>query len=92
MVVNSDARLDLDEDAREHSPLRSALVAPIVSNGRSVAVLSFYSCEANAFDDAHRQLVVSAGAALARTAPEAVSVLVGQLAGAPRNSTPVSRK
>ena len=92
MVVNSDARLDLDEDARDGSPLRSALVAPIVANGRSAAVLSFYSCEANAFDEAHRQLVASAGAALARTAPDPASMLVGQLAGTPRNSTPVSRK
>jgi putative nucleotidyltransferase with HDIG domain len=91
MVVNSDARLDLDEDARERSPLRSALAAPITSNGRSVAVLSFYSCEVNAFDDAHRQLVASAGAVLARAATEAVGVLVGQHADASKQHTRVAQ-
>jgi hypothetical protein len=33
-VMNSDARLDLADLAWEHSPLRSALAVPIISNGR----------------------------------------------------------
>lgn len=78
MVVNSDARLDLDDDARDASPLRSALAAPITVDGRSVAVLSFYSSDLNAFDDTHRQLIASAGAALARATPDVSGVLVGQ--------------
>jgi putative nucleotidyltransferase with HDIG domain len=59
-VVNSDARLDLDESAREESPLRSALAVPITSQGRSTGVMSFYACEPNAFDDTHRRLVAAA--------------------------------
>lgn len=60
-VVNPDARLDLDEAVRDESPLRSALAVPVISNGRSAGVLSFYACEANAFDDTHRRLVAAAG-------------------------------
>jgi GAF domain-containing protein len=67
MVVNSDARLDLEEPARGGSPLRSALAAPILADGRSVAVLSFYSCDVNAFDESHRRILGAAAAALART-------------------------
>jgi putative methionine-R-sulfoxide reductase with GAF domain len=64
-VVNSDARLDLDETARDESPLRSALAVPVVSNGGSAGVLSFYACEANAFDETHRRLVAAASLAIA---------------------------
>ena len=69
-VVNSDARLDLDEPARDQSPLRTALAAPVTSNGRSIGVLSFYACEPGAFDDAQRRLVVTAGLVLAPTMTE----------------------
>jgi putative nucleotidyltransferase with HDIG domain len=64
-VVNSDARLDLDEDARDQSPLRSALAVPIMTEDRAIGVLSFYASEPNAFDDAHRRLVVAASLAVA---------------------------
>ena len=50
---------------------------PMTLNGGSVAVLSFYSCEVNAFDDTHRQLVTSVGAALARTTARLSDVLAG---------------
>jgi putative nucleotidyltransferase with HDIG domain len=69
-AVNSDARLDLDEAARDRSPLRSALAVALTSNGRSAGVLSFYACEANAFDDTHRQLVQAAASAISRHAVE----------------------
>ncbi len=68
-VMNSDARLDLGEPARERSPLRSALAVPIVVDGRTAGVLSFYAETSNAFDDADRRLVEAAGKALASTAP-----------------------
>jgi putative nucleotidyltransferase with HDIG domain len=68
-VMNSDARLDLDEDAREHSPLRSALAVPIVSNGRTAAVLTFYAEASNAFDEAHRRIVEAASRAVAGSLP-----------------------
>jgi putative nucleotidyltransferase with HDIG domain len=60
-VMNSDARLDLDDDAREHSLLRSALAVPIVARGKLVGVLSFYADSPNAFDESHSRLVEAAG-------------------------------
>ena len=65
VVVNSDARLDLDDATRDRSALRSALAVPVVSNGRSAGVLSFYASEPNAFDDAHRRLIEAASQVLA---------------------------
>jgi GAF domain-containing protein len=69
-VMNSDARLDLHERARERSLLRSALAVPIVSNGQTIGVLSFYAEAVNAFDDGHRRLVDAAGKAVASSVPE----------------------
>jgi putative nucleotidyltransferase with HDIG domain len=71
-VVNSDARLDLDDAARDQSALRSALAVPVVWSGRSAGVLSFYSSEPNAFDDTHRQLIEAASLALAPRMAEVV--------------------
>lgn len=59
-IVNSDARLDLDEARREQSPLRSALAVPMTADGRVIAVFSFYASAASAFDDSHRRLVHAA--------------------------------
>ena len=42
-VMNSDARLDFDEPAREQSALRSALAVCIGPKGRPAGVLSFYA-------------------------------------------------
>ncbi|MGH9348605.1 MAG: HD domain-containing phosphohydrolase [Vicinamibacterales bacterium] len=64
-IMNSDARLDLDEARRGESPLRSALAVPVTADGRVVAVLTFYALDANAFDDAHRRLVLAAARAVA---------------------------
>ena len=69
-IMNSDARLDLDDTRREQSPLRSALAVPVIANGRVVRVLSFYALDANAFDDGHRRLVSAAARALAARARE----------------------
>jgi GAF domain-containing protein len=73
-VMNSDARLDLAEAAREHSMLRSALAVPIIVDGRTAGVLSFYAELSNAFDDADRLLVEAVGRALASTAPNLTPV------------------
>jgi putative nucleotidyltransferase with HDIG domain len=73
-VMNSDARLDLAEAAREHSTLRSALAVPIIVDGRTAGVLSFYAELSNAFDDADRLLVEAVGRALASTAPNLTPV------------------
>ncbi len=64
-VMNSDARLDLDEPVREHSRLRSALAVPIVLNGRVAAVLTLYAEAANAFTEADQRLLEAAGRLLA---------------------------
>ena len=64
-IMNSDARLDLEEARREQSPLRSALAVPVAADGRVSAVLSFYAVEKNAFDDGHRRLVSAAARVLA---------------------------
>jgi GAF domain-containing protein len=45
--------------------LRSALAVPVISNGRSAGVLSFYACEPNAFDDTHRRVILAASVVLA---------------------------
>jgi putative nucleotidyltransferase with HDIG domain len=68
-VMNSDARLDLDEPGRESSSLRSALAVPIMLNGRTAGVLSFYAEPPNAFDEAHRRLVEAAGSAVGGSVP-----------------------
>jgi putative nucleotidyltransferase with HDIG domain len=63
-VMNSDARLDLDEAARERSPLRSAVAVPMTSEGRVVGVLSAYSTQPDAFSESHRRLMQAAAVAL----------------------------
>jgi hypothetical protein len=68
-VMNSDARLDLDEAARAGSTLRSALAVPITRNGRPTGVLTFYAETANAFDEAHRQIVEAASEAISGSLP-----------------------
>ena len=64
-VMNSDARLDLDEAERERSPLRSALAVPMMSNGHVVGVLSAYASQPDAFGEPHRRLLQAAAAAAA---------------------------
>jgi putative nucleotidyltransferase with HDIG domain len=65
-IMNSDARLDLDEAQRERSPLRSALAVPIEAGDRIGGVLSLYAPVENAFDEDHRRLAqVAAYAATA---------------------------
>jgi putative nucleotidyltransferase with HDIG domain len=69
-IVNSDARLDLDEAKRQQSPLRSALAVPVIVDGRVSIVLAFYAVTVNAFDDTHRRLVSAAARALAARASD----------------------
>ena len=66
-IVNSDARLDLDEAERDASELRSALAVPIESEGRLIGVLSLYGRQVNAFDDTHRRIAELAAYATARS-------------------------
>jgi putative nucleotidyltransferase with HDIG domain len=59
-VMNSDARLDLDDVP----DLRSALAVRVTANERLSAVLSFYAKGTNAFDERHRRLAEAAARAL----------------------------
>jgi GAF domain-containing protein len=69
-IVNSDARLDLDDALRDASPLRSALAVPIRrgGNGSTAGVLTFYARHPDAFSDAHRRIAAAAAHAVAETA------------------------
>jgi len=90
-AVNSDARLDLDENAREDSPLRSALAVPVMAKGRSVGVLSFYAREANAFDESHRRLMLAASLAVGPAMAQAADRAARYVTGGAQNSTRVLR-
>jgi GAF domain-containing protein len=67
VILNSDARLDLDEESRAGSPLRSALAVPVESGARLIGVLSLYAPDVNAFDEAHRRVTQLAAAAVAES-------------------------
>lgn len=92
-VMNTDARLDLDESVRERSPLRSALSVPISSNGRPLGVLSFYAETVNAFHDGHRRLIEAASEALAEPFADRLAELPAPVSegGTSQNGTSVFR-
>jgi putative nucleotidyltransferase with HDIG domain len=91
-VVNSDARLDLDDADRDRSALRSALAVPVIVNGRAAGVLSFYACEPNAFDDTHQRLIEAASVALAPEMMKLTSRRQPRLADAFHNRTLVFKR
>ena len=64
-VVNSDARLDLDEADRDASPLRSALAVPVEAGGAVIAVLTFYARPPGAVSEPHHRLAQAAAHAIA---------------------------
>jgi putative nucleotidyltransferase with HDIG domain len=68
-IVNSDARLDLDDTLRGNSSLRCALAVPIcrARHASTAGVLAFYSRHPDAFTDAHRRIAVAAAHAVAET-------------------------
>ncbi len=65
VIVNSDARLDLDEQDRTDSPFRSALVVRIHVGSEILGVLSVYACEPGVFTPSHQRLVHAAAGAFA---------------------------
>ena len=79
-VVNSDARLDLDESLRDHSTLRSALAVPVLFHQQPIGVLSLYATGVSAFDDVHRRLVRGIAVAIA---PALAMLLCADLASPP---------
>jgi putative nucleotidyltransferase with HDIG domain len=66
-IVNSDARLDVDESLRHESALHSALAVPANAGGRAVGVLAFYSEQTAPFTDGHCRLAVAAASIIADT-------------------------
>jgi putative nucleotidyltransferase with HDIG domain len=58
VMANSPATLDLEERAgRFDPPLRSALVAPLLRDGRVVGSLSVYSTQTNPYTDDHQYAI-----------------------------------
>jgi putative methionine-R-sulfoxide reductase with GAF domain len=64
-ILNSDARLDLDPDLRDHSALQSALAVPISDGERLGGVLAFYSAKPSAFTPLHQRMAESVAALVA---------------------------
>jgi putative nucleotidyltransferase with HDIG domain len=64
-ILNSDARLDLDEAARASSALRSALSVPADTDEGLSAVLTFYSRDLDAFSASDQRLAQAAAHAAA---------------------------
>jgi putative nucleotidyltransferase with HDIG domain len=65
VIINSDARLDLDEQDRAASRFRSALVVRIDFRGEILGVLSAYSCNADIFTPSHQRALQAAASAFA---------------------------
>jgi putative methionine-R-sulfoxide reductase with GAF domain len=63
-ALNSDARLDVDEDKRSSTLLRSTLSVSLTSGESLCGVLSLYATGVEAFDEKHRRLLLSAAAVL----------------------------
>jgi len=91
-IVNSDARLDVDPDLRDESPLQSALAVPIGDGEQLGGVLAFYSDRQAAFTPAHQRMAEAAAALVAERVCAARAELVAVPAGVARNSTLVSRR
>jgi transcriptional regulator with GAF, ATPase, and Fis domain len=58
IMANSPATLDLEERAaRFNPPLQSALVAPLLRDGKTIGALSVYSTSQNPFNDDHQYAI-----------------------------------
>ena len=65
VMANSPATLDLEERAgRFNPPLMSALVAPVLRDGKTVGALSVYATSANPFTDDHQYALERVAATL----------------------------
>jgi GAF domain-containing protein len=65
VTINSDARLDLDEQDRAASQFRSALVVRIDFGGEILGVLSAYACDPDIFSPSHQRALQAAASAFA---------------------------
>ncbi len=72
-VRNSDARLDLEEAAREQSAFRSTLAVRLADGDRVLGVLSAYAPGADAFDEDHLRVIEGAAAVIVRLRLDRVS-------------------
>jgi len=60
VIMNSDARLDIDDAWRDQSRLQSAMAVPVCVEGRLEGVLAFYSDRAAAFSPSHLRMAEAA--------------------------------
>jgi len=63
-IMNSDARLDQDDQQRENDPLLSALAIPVMGDGRVAGVLALYAAERDAFAPIHREIAEAVARAI----------------------------
>jgi putative methionine-R-sulfoxide reductase with GAF domain len=63
-ALNSDARLDVDDDKRADTAFRSTLSVAVTSDESLAGVLSLYAERVEAFEERHRRLLLSAAAVL----------------------------
>lgn len=71
VILNSDARLDLQDRAPDDVVLKSALAVPVSNGGRVIAVLAFYAAGAEAFNETHQRIAEAAATVVAVTQIEA---------------------
>lgn len=90
-IVNSDARLDVDEDWRDQSRLQSALAVPACADGRLEGVLAVYSDRAAAFSPSHLRIAEGAAFVAARCLCSREQVGAAVAAAVSRSSTAASR-
>jgi putative nucleotidyltransferase with HDIG domain len=72
-IVNADARLDLHDASGTGVDMKSALAVPALMEGRAVAVLAFYSADADAFTETH-QRIAEAGAFVTRATSDGTAL------------------
>lgn len=89
VMSNSPATLDLEERAgRFNPPLLSALVAPLLRDGKTVGALSVYATSANPFNDDHQYALERLAATLVECVQiESVTVKLRVASGGANSST-----
>jgi len=59
-IVNSDAKLDFDDEVRNATSLCTTLAVPVHRHGETLGVLAFYADRQDAFAESHQRLVEAA--------------------------------
>ncbi|HEY6508649.1 MAG TPA: HD domain-containing phosphohydrolase [Vicinamibacterales bacterium] len=91
VIMNSDARLDVDDTWRDQSRLQSAMAVPVCVDGRLEGVLAFYSDRAVAFSPSHQRIAEAAAFVAGRCLGRREQVGATVAASVSRPGTAVSR-